>query len=100
MLASYPYKREEVTRKARERIYAYLAEKLGLQQIDCHIGKFDLDLASVLPASWPRSTTRRSACTQNVGNSRTRSCANLKPLMGRNAPKADETDLGRRRKNG
>lgn len=44
MLASYPYKREEVTRKARERIYAYLAEKLGLDRMDCHIGKFDLDL--------------------------------------------------------
>lgn len=43
-LTIYPQMREEITRKARERIYAYLAEKLGLKQIDCHIGKFDLDL--------------------------------------------------------
>jgi hypothetical protein len=44
VLAVYPTKREEIIRKARDRIYAYLAEKLDLQQVDCHVGKFDLDL--------------------------------------------------------
>ena len=44
VLATYPGKREEIVRKARERIYAYLAEKLSLKPADCHIGKFDLDM--------------------------------------------------------
>jgi len=38
-LAAYPSMREEIIRKARERLYAYLGEKLGLVPADCHVNR-------------------------------------------------------------
>jgi hypothetical protein len=41
-LEKRPWMRQDIEKKARDRVYRFLSEKLNLTSEDCHVGRFDL----------------------------------------------------------